>query len=356
MKCGCSSTKCGCSSPDNSLTTTKCGCSNPNNSLAKEMVRLSPINEEEITLPYAFQWEPLENAYKYVIVIDEIRENRSVCVKEIKETQIQLEETDLEVNECYRWHLEALDSVGHTIATTRGGCGTPISTFLVQPSKPEFTSPTDQWILLDFSHNESNIQGLGVYGFSQYTAYSLLRKHVSKVGTNPDRKLSKALLSSYDVLMLHSKYAGPIDPFAPSEIEAITGYVTNGGTLFVLCWGSGGGADDPDFYNPVLENFGIELKPIPEPKFRKAENLDPEIFHDVNEIALQCPAEIVGKTYDVLGSAATGEHLLVKQGYGQGSVFVSGMGMAFQDSYMGRKDERAINNQRAFVNLMRSIC
>ena len=331
-----------------------CGCSD--NTPTKDIVRLFPRNEEEITLPYVFQWEPLENVCKYIIGINEIKENRSVYIKETEETQIQLEETDLEVNECYFWHLEALDNAGHTIATTKGGCGTPISTFLVQPSKPEFASFSDQWILLDFSHNESNIQGLGMYNFSQYTAYSLMRKYVSNVATNPDRKLLKGLLSGYDVLVLHSKYAGPIIPFAPSEIEAITDYVVNGGTLFVLCWGSGGGADDPDFYNPVLKDFGIELKPIPDPKFRKAENLDSVIFQDVSEIALQCPAKIIGKGYDVLGSAPTGEDLLVKKRYGKGTVFVSGMGMAFMDSYMGGKDERAINNQQAFVNLMKNIC
>ena len=332
------------------------GCSCSDNSLTKEIIRVSPRNEEEISLPYVFQWEPLENAYKYVIVISEIQGYRSVYIKETKETQIQLEETDLEVNECYLWHLEALDNAGHTIATTKGGCGTPISTFLVQPSKPEFASPSDHWILLDFSHNESNIQGLGIYNFSQYTAYSLLRKHVSKVSTNSERKLSKDMLSSYDVLMLHSKYAGSIVPFAPSEIEAISEYVANGGTLFVLCWGSGGGADDHEMYNPLLKEFDIELKPIPNPKFRKAGNLSAEVFHDVNEIALQCPAEIVGEGYDVLGSAATGEDLLVKMDFGAGTVLVSGMGMAFMDSYMGGKDERAINNQRAFVNLMKNIC
>lgn len=158
------------------------------------------------------------------------------------------------------------------------------------------------------------------------------------------------------MLILHSKYAGTIDPFVPSEIEAITDYVANGGTLFVLCWGSGGGADDHDFYNPVLKDFGIELKPIPDPEFRKAENLASDIFTDVSEIALQCPAEIIGEGYDVLGNASTGEDLLVKKRFGKGTVLVSGLGMAFMDSYMGGKNERAINNQRAFVNLMRNIC
>ena len=331
-----------------------CGCSD--NTPTKEIVRLSPNNEEHISLPHVFQWEPFDEAYAYVLLIDEIRGKDAVYIKETKETQIQLEETDLDVNGNYLWHLEVLNNTGQTIATTKGGCGTPISTFAVKSTETEDLPVTDRRTLLDFSHNESDIRGLGVYNFSQYTAYTLLQKNGFEVGTNADKKLWKDLLSGYDVLILHSKYAGPIDPFVPSEIEAISEYVANGGTLFVLCWGSGGGADGPDFYNPVLKDFGIELKPIPEPEFRKAENLSAEIFHDVNEIALQCPAEIVGKSYDVLGSAATGEHLLVKKRYGKGTVLVSGMGMAFMDSYMGRKDERAINNQQAFVNLIRSIC
>ena len=105
-----------------------------------------------------------------------------------------------------------------------------------------------------------------------------------------------------------------------------------------------------------MKEFDIELKPIPDPEFRKAENLPTEIFQDVSEIALQCPAEIVGEDYDVLGSAVTGEDLLVKTSYGEGTVCVSGMGMAFMDSYMGGKDERAVNNQQAFINLMKATC
>ena len=331
-----------------------CGCSD--NSSTKEIVRLSPSNEARISLPHVFQWEPVANAYTYVLLINEIRGNEGVCIKETQETQVRLEATDLDVDKNYLWHLEVLDDAGRTIGTTTGSCGTPISTFAVESDTAGVPSATDRRILLDFSHNESDIRGLGVYNFSQYTAYMLLRKNGFEVETNADRKLWKNLLSGYDVLMLHCKYAGPIVHFVPSEIEAITDYVADGGSLFVLCWGSGGGVDHPDFYNPLLKEFDIELKPIPDPEFRKAENLAAEIFQDVDEIALQCPAEIIGKGYDVLGSAATGEDLLVKTGYGEGTVFVSGMGMAFMDSYMCGKDKRTINNQQAFVNLMQATC
>ncbi len=331
-----------------------CGCSD--NSPTKPIVRLSPDNEERISLPHVFQWESVDSAHTYVLLINEIRGKEAACIKETKETQVRLEETDLDIGGNYLWHLEVLDDAGRTIGTTKGGCGTPISTFAVQSDAAEVLSSTDHRILLDFSHNQSDIRGLGVYNFSQYTAYSLLRKSGFEVGTNSDRKLWKDLLSDYDVLMLHSKYAGTIVPFVPSEIEAITNYVANGGSLFVLCWGSSGGADHPDFYNPLLKEFDIELRPIPDPEFRKAENLAAEVFSDVSEIALQCPAEVVGEDYEVLGSAATGEDLLAKRRYGEGAVFVSGMGMAFQDSYMGGRDERAINNQQAFINLMKATC
>lgn len=327
-----------------------CGCSD--NTPTREIVRLSPHNEEAISLPHVFRWEPFDDAHAYVLLIDEIRGKDAVCIKETQETQIRLEETDLDINGNYLWHLEVLDDAGQSIATTKGGCGTPISTFAVKSTDAEDTPTNDRRVLLDFSHNESDIGGRGVYNFSQYTAYSLLRKNGFEVETNADRKLWKDLLSGYDMLILHSKYAGPIDPFVPSEIEAITDYVTNGGTLFVLCWGSGGGADGHEMYNPLLKEFDIELKPIPDPDFRKAENLSAEIFPDVSEIALQCPAEIVGEGYDVLGNSSTGEDLLVKKRYGKGTVLVSGMGMAFMDSYMGGKNDRAINNQQAFVNLM----
>ena len=331
-----------------------CGCSD--NSPTKEIVRLSPRNEEQISLPHVFQWEPVDNAYAYVLLIDEIRGKEGVCIKETQETQVRLAETDLDSGGNYLWHLEVLDAAGQTIGTTKGGCGTPISTFAVQSDTAAAPPGTDRRILLDFSHKESDIRGLGVYNFSQYTAYTLLQRNGFEVGTNADRKLWKDLLSGSDVLMLHCKYAGPIIHFIPSEIEAITNYVAEGSNLFVLCWGSGGGVDHPDFYNPLLKEFDIELRPIPEPEFRKAENLATVVFQDVNEIALQCPAEVIGKGYDVLGSAATGEDLLVKKRYGDGSVFVSGMGMAFMDSYMGGKDESAVNNRQAFANLMNAMC
>ncbi len=331
-----------------------CSCSD--NSPTKPIVRLSPRNEERISLPHVFQWEPVDNAHAYVLLIDEIRGKEAACIKETTETRVHLEETDLDVSRNYLWHLEVLDDAGRTIETSKGGCGTPISTFAVESAEAENTPATAGRILLDFSHNESDIRGLGVYNFSQYTAYTLLRENGFEIGTNSDKKLWQNLLSGYDVLLLHCKYAGPIVHFVPSEIEAIKDYVANGGSLFVLCWGGGGGANNPDLYNPLLKEFDIELKPIPDAAFRKAENLAAEIFQDISDIALQCPAEIVGKGYEVLGSAASGEHLLVKRGYGEGAVFVSGMGMAFQDSYMGGNDERAINNQRAFVNLMRVTC
>lgn len=329
-----------------------CGCSD--NSATKEIVRLSPRDEERISLPHLFEWEPVDDAHAYVLLINEVGDTEATYIKETKEPKVRLEEIDLDVGENYLWHLEVLDDAGRTVTTTKGGCGTPLSTFAVESIAADIPT-ADRRILLDFSHNQSDIRGLGVYNFSQYTAYALLRKNGFEVGTNTDRKLWKDLLSGYDVLMLHSKYAGPIVPFVSSEIEAITDYVANGGSLFVLCWGSGGGVDGPDFYNPLLKEFNIELKPIPAPEFRKADNLSAEIFRDVSEIALQCPAEIVGNGYDVLGGAATGEDLLVKTNYGEGAVFVSGMGMAFQDSYMGGKDERAINNQQAFVNLMKAV-
>ena len=330
-----------------------CSCSD--NTLTKEIVRLSPRNEEQIALPHVFQWEPVEGAHRYVLTIDEIRGKAGVCIKKTSETQVCLAETDFGGTGNYLWHLEILDASGRTIGATKGGCGTPISTFTFQSdTTASVSSAQNRRILLDFSHNESDIRGLGVYNFSQYTAYTLLRENGFEVGTNADRKLWRDLLSGYELLMLHCKYAGPIDPFVPSEIAAITDYVTVGGSLFVLGWGSGGGVDHPDFYNPLLKEFGIQLKPIPDPEFRKAENLAASVFGDVHEIALQCPAEIVGAGYDVLGSAATGESLLVKGRYGEGSVFVSGLGMAFMDSYMGGKSERAIDNQRAFVNLMKA--
>lgn len=333
-----------------------CGCSDNTETL--EIKRLSPDDGEHISLPHIFKWQPIENAYSYVLVIDAIMGRESVCIKETKDSELLIKKTDLDEDKNYLWHLEVLDDKGQSFATTKGECGTPISTFAVESdnARTKAVTTSDQQVLLDFSHGEADIQGLGVYNFSQYTAYDLLRKNGFNVGINTDRKLWKELLSEYKTLILHSRYRGQGVPFIPSEIDAIKNFVTEGGTLFVLCWGSGGAGDMYEFYNPLLKEFNIQLKPIPEPEFRTAENLSNEIFHDVDEIALQCPAEIVSDGCDILGSASTGESLLVRSSYGKGNVLVSGMGMAFLDSYMSGNSEREVNNQAAFVNLINAIC
>lgn len=331
-----------------------CSCSEE--TPQKEIVRLSPHNEERISLPHAFTWEPVDSANQYVLMINEIRGETGVCIKETKETQIVLEETDLDASKNYFWHLEVLDEAGRTIVSTQGPCGTTIYTFAIHSAEEQVIPANGRKILLDFSHRESDIRGLGVYNFSQYTAYELLRKSGFEVDTNPDRKLWSQLICNYNMLILHCKYGGPLVPFIPSEIEAITEYVSNGGNLFVLCWGGGGGVNGPDLYNPLLKGFDIELKPLPDAKFRTAENLATEIFQEVNKIYLQCPAEIVENGHEVLASSETGERLLVRANYGKGTVLVSAMGMAFQDSYMGGADEEAFNNQRAFLDLINNSC
>ena len=112
-----------------------CGCSD--NSPTKPIVRLSPDNEERISLPHVFQWESVDSAHTYVLLINEIRGKEAACIKETKETQVRLEETDLDIGGNYLWHLEVLDDAGRTIGTTKGGCGTPISTFAVKSDAAE---------------------------------------------------------------------------------------------------------------------------------------------------------------------------------------------------------------------------
>lgn len=331
----------------------QCSCSG--NSSENPIVRLSPRNEETISLPHVFRWAPLDNAHNYVLVISEIRGKQAVCIKETQEPRSVLEAADVAVNRNYLWHLEAMDEEGQTIATTQGPCGTEINTFAVPNSDKQGNAPHGRRVLLDFSHRQSDIRGLGVYNFSQHTVYTLLQNSGFEVGKNADRKLSTAMLDGYDMLILHGKYAGSLIPFIPSEVAAVTDYVSGGGNLFVLCWGSGGGVDMDELYNPLLKEFDIELKPMPEPQFRKAEHLAVEIFQGITEIALQCPAEILGNGYDVLAGSVTGNPLLIRRNYGNGTVWVSAMGMAFQDAYMAGTSEGAANNRNAFTALMTHV-
>ena len=72
-----------------------CGCSD--NSATKEIVRLSPRDEERISLPHLFQWKPVDDAHAYVLRINEVRDTEATYIKETKETKVRLEETDLDV-------------------------------------------------------------------------------------------------------------------------------------------------------------------------------------------------------------------------------------------------------------------
>jgi len=104
--------------------------------------------------------------------------------------------------------------------------------------------------------NESDFRYVHMYGFSRL--FEQLNLH----GYSHDRlvsgKLTPELLSRYDVMFLNlmddSRPA-----FTPDEIEAVRGFVHNGGGLFVI-------ADHTNVYrhaemtNPLLEPYGISIR------------------------------------------------------------------------------------------------
>ena len=319
---------------------------------AGKVVILTPPNEASITLPCRFSWQPIDGARLYAVSISEIRGKKPVFVKETTEAEIRIEPSELKPGRNYYWHVEAIDATGRKAATTEGPCGTVINCFAVANDQEEPTRHNGKRVLLDFSHRESDIRGLGVYNFSQYTAYKLLQGEGYEVAINADRRLLHDYLKDYDLLILHSKYAGPILPFIPSEIAGIRDFVSEGGKLFVACWGSGGNADEPDLYNPLLKAFGLEVGNIDKPDFHEATLTTDDSSEGPMRIFLQCPAEIVGSNYTVLAAAPSGKTVIVKKNIGKGVVVVSGAGMAFEDSCLAGDGERAADNQKAFVAMI----
>ncbi len=322
---------------------------------AGEVLILTPPDEASVILPYRFSWRPIEGTRLYAVRISEIRGKKPVFVKETTGTEMMIEPSELKAGKNYSWQVEAIDATGRTAGATEGRYGRTINCFSVADDQGKPTRHNGKRVLLDFSHHESDIHGLGVYNFSQYTAYRLLQGEGCEVATNTDRHLLHDYLKDYGLLILHSKYAGPIRPFIPSEIAGITDFVSEGGKLFVACSGSGGGADHPDFYNPLLRAFGLEVGNIDKPDFHEATLTMDDSSQENMRIVLQCPAEIIGTNYTVLAAAPSGKPVIVKRNIGKGLVVVSGAGMAFQDCMMARDREEAAGNRKAFLALINSL-
>src|SRR5436190_13333054 len=139
-----------------------------------------------------------------------------------------------------------------------------------EPVDEEFT--TDIRILLEDSHDQSRVPG-PQYNFGQTYFHEMLVKTGATVETTTGvqgrarQPLSLEFLKRYQLVISHGKYnTGPTitHPFLDEEIEAVGDYVVRGG-FFMVISGLGGMDDGPQFYNPLLKQFGIAVSNDPSP-------------------------------------------------------------------------------------------
>jgi len=112
-------------------------------------------------------------------------------------------------------------------------------------------------IAIDNSHGQSKVTDTGNFGLSRF--YDLLTNFAS-VSVITDKPLTIDTLRNYDVVIFPCPYAGTFDHFSDDEINAIVDYVNEGGNILVSLHGSNAGGGLyywPDFYNPIVERFGM---------------------------------------------------------------------------------------------------
>lgn len=139
-----------------------------------------------------------------------------------------------------------------------------------EPVDEEFT--TDIRILLEDSHDQSRVPG-PQYNFGQTYFHEMLVKTGATVETTTGvqgrarQPLSLEFLKRYQLVISHGKYnTGPTitHPFLAEEIEAVGDFVARGG-FFMVISGLIGLNDNPQFYNPLLKQFGIAVSNDPSP-------------------------------------------------------------------------------------------
>jgi hypothetical protein len=237
------------------------------------------------------------------------------------------------------------------------------------PSNDAFT--TTIRVLLEDSHDQSRVPG-AKYNFGQTYFHEMLVKTGAKVETTTGvqgkvrRALSLDLLKGYDLVISHGKYnTGPTirHPFLDEEIEAIGDYVVRGGFLMVIS-GVLGREDEPQFYNPLLKQFGVAISNDLAPgKVAALSDMEDPLIHGVpfiypiwgGTLNLSNPNARVLASFDK-------KPVLAYVPYGEGFVIVVGGGTAWMNQgFTPRDDDSEVqktvreNKVRLMMNLLRWV-
>jgi hypothetical protein len=129
-------------------------------------------------------------------------------------------------------------------------------------------------ILLDASLRESSIfdrYALGACNFGQFDVIRLLARagltvHSNDPGMGMQRGrslLTADIVRLYGLIVLNGCYGGTADPPIPREaIRVLVDYVAAGGSLLVVAGGRElGKGETAQYYNPLLEPFGMHFEP-----------------------------------------------------------------------------------------------
>lgn len=224
--------------------------------------------------------------------------------------------------------------------------------------------PNGRRVLLDSSQQEFRVNDInretGVScNFGCPDALATLQAAGYAVSTNLGSRpesLTPQYLASFGAVVMNGRYGGTDKPPLPGWlVDALAGYVSQGGSLLVVA-GCGGEQRDAQFYNPLLSRFGI----------RFGENT--RLSRDSAALAIAPQFGRVGTCHAVHGIPVTasggaaiatfdGKPVIIGASYGRGRVIAAGMGSGFagQGLSSGCHAPTPDGNKALLVLLMRIL-
>jgi tetratricopeptide (TPR) repeat protein len=238
----------------------------------------------------------------------------------------------------------------------------------------EHSGVYDKKILLDASLHESSIfdrYSAGSCNFGQYEVIRILSDagyiaHVNSYqrfsGSKQGRRLTREIANRYDLIVCNGRYGGSAEPPIDEDIiENLAAYVRDGGSLLVVAAGSKlGSGKMAQFYNPLVEQFGIRFAENTSLTGSRGVVADHPAMQDpaMQGLTSFWPRTGVGVTVDqadVLGYVGD-QPVIVVARYGKGKVMAAGLGSAFMGPSLGaggsNKAEKIQDNTKLLINLV----
>lgn len=251
----------------------------------------------------------------------------------------------------------------------------PYNPFVIEAKKkvPLQKVPRRKMILLDASLRESSIFDRGPKGGNNFGQYEVIRiltdagylVHVNNrrnrgykgVGLTDRRELTPTVMNHYGLIILNGRYGGGADPPIPGEvIENLVSYVQEGGNLLVVAGGRVlGGGKLAQFYNPLVERFGIHFIEDADLPHDRVTVADHQAVRGLTGFKAQGGVPVRVEKGDVLGYVGQ-EPAIALARYGEGKVIAAGFGSGFMGAGLNTEwhgeTEGTRNNRELLVKLV----